>query len=123
MTDGGKATLSRKIDVRLRTMRDHLEGLADYAERFVAEVNRPSNVEYWALEAEWRDALDRFNWLHAQYESGSLSPDQAQQHRLNLVLLKKNLPILVKLGLALPTGALAAALASPEVVSALAELI
>src|SRR6266498_3022545 len=102
-----KTTLSRKIDVRLRSMRDHLDALPDYWKRFCVAADRASNVEFHAFEAEWRDTRDRFEWLHEQFEHGQLSPDQAVKHQQNLALLKKQMPVLIELDLAMPTGGLA----------------
>jgi len=115
--------LKDRIDARLRSMRNRLEALPLHEEQFGSPVRPDMRVELAALEEEWRDGLDRLDWLHQHFVHGEMSPEQAQKHRQNLGLLKKYQPILVKLGLALPTGALAAALASPEVASVLAELV
>jgi len=104
-------------------MRDHLEALTDHAERFGSTIDHTAPVEFDALDAEWRDALDRLAWLHERFEHRELSPEHAAAHLHNLALLKKQMPILVKLGLAVPTGALAAWLASPDAAEAMAELI
>jgi hypothetical protein len=102
-----KSTLSRKIDVRLRSIRDHLNALDWYGERFGAVTSRDNGADWDALEAEWRDTLDRFEGAHAWYLAGDMSNEQAERHRGNLALLATHVPVIRQLGLRLPSEVLA----------------
>jgi len=117
-----KYALKDRIDAGLRSMPRRLQELPFYEQRFSEAPGSETRVERYALEEDWCDGLDRFESLHEHFTHGEMSPEQAQKHRQNLVLLKKYQPILVKLGLAVPTGALAAWLDSPEAAEAMAEL-
>jgi hypothetical protein len=103
-------TLTRKINVRLRSLREQVEALPWYGERFGTVTTRDNGADWSALEAEWRDGLDRFDWLHERFVTGELSADQAEQHRRNLALLAEHIALLRQLRLALPKGPLALAL-------------
>ena len=113
--------LKDRIDAGLRSMPHRLWELPFYEQRFSEAPDSETRVERSALEAEWLDGLHRFESLHDHFLQGAMNPEQAQEHRQNLVLLKKYLPILVKLGLAVPTGALAAWLSSTDAATAIAE--
>jgi hypothetical protein len=102
-----KATLNRKIDVRLRSLRKRLEALPWYAERFCTATGLDQGADWIALEAEWRDGLDRFDGAHEWYLSGMLDAEQADKHRQNLLLLAESVPFLRDLKIALPKGKLA----------------
>src|SRR5262249_10552962 len=95
--------LKDRIDARLRSMRNRLEALPVQERQFGTPVRPDMRVELAALEEEWRDGLDRLDWLHGHFMRCEMNPEQARKHRQNLVLLKKYQPILVKLGLAVPT--------------------
>jgi hypothetical protein len=115
--------LKDRIDAGLRSMPRRLQELPFYEQRFNEAPDSETRVERSALEAEWLDGLHRFESLHEHFVHGEMNPEQAQKHRQNLALLKMYLPILVKLGLAIPSGALAAWLDSSEAAEAMAELI
>lgn len=117
-----KTALTRKIDVRLRSIRGQLGALASHSAYFRAVAPGDHGPEWDALEAEWRDTLHRLDSVHGQFVHGELSQVQAEQHRHNLALLKTRLPMLLQLGLALPSGAVAAWLNTSEAVVELAEL-
>ena len=102
-----KATLNRKIDIRLRSLRERLEALPWYAERFVTPNGVDEGADWLALEAEWRDGLDRFDGAHAWFLNGVLNAEQAERHRQNLALLAESVPLLRDLKIALPKGELA----------------
>ena len=102
-----KATLNRKIDVRLRSLRERLDALPWYAERFCTATGLDQGADWLALEAEWRDGLDRFDGAHEWFLTGMMSAEQAEKHRQNLTLLARSLPLLRQLKIALPKGALA----------------
>jgi len=104
-----KATLNRKIDVRLRSLRERLEALPWYAESLCTAtgLDQARQADWLALEAEWRDGLDRFDGAHEWYLSGILSAEQAEKHRQNLALLAQSVPLLHQLKIALPKGAVA----------------
>jgi hypothetical protein len=102
-----KTTLTRKIDVRLRSLRERLEALPWYAERFGSVTSRDNGADWLALEAEWRDGLDRFDRVHEWFLAGVLNAEQAERHRQNLALLAESTPLLRQLRIALPKGALA----------------
>jgi hypothetical protein len=116
-----KTELARKIDVRLRSIRGQLESLAPHCARFGTIVGGDGGPEWDALEAEWRDTIDRFAWLHSRFLDGEVSPAQADEHRQNLTLLRQQIPALRKLGLAMPSGALRSWLEANDVASKLAE--
>jgi hypothetical protein len=99
-----KTTLTRRIDVRLRSLRERLEALPWYAERFCTAtgLDQSQRADWIALEAEWRDGLDRFDWMHAWFLAGDLSAEQAEKHRQNLALLAESVPLLHQLKIALP---------------------
>lgn len=103
-----KASLSRKIDVRLRSLGERFEALAYYAGRFGPLARDDRGADWYALEAEWQDTLHRLEWVHELHERGELTPRQAKQHRQNIRLLRSRLPLLTQLGLAVPGGAIAA---------------
>lgn len=107
-----ETTLSRKIDVRLRTVRGRLDALPLHGEAGEGDA---------ALDAEWHDALDRFDWLHERFVRGELSADQSARHRRNLDLLAERLSLLERLRLAVPRGALATWLAEHPTAGSLAE--
>jgi hypothetical protein len=113
--------LARKIDVRLRSIRGQLEALPSHSTRFVTVVGGEGGPAWDALEAEWRDTVDRFAWLHARFLAGEVNPAQAVEHRQNLVLLRQQIPVVRTLGLAMPTGALASWLDIGDVAGKLAE--
>ena len=117
-----KTALTRKIDVRLRSIRGQLAALASHSAHFGTAVPGDHGPEWDALEAEWRDTLDRLDSLHDQFVHGGLNQVQAEQHRHNLALLKMRLPVLLQLGLAMPSGALAVWLDTNEAGIELAEL-
>lgn len=107
-----ETTLGRKIDVRLRALASRLDALPM---RVAAGTDRD------ALDAEWRDALDRFDWVHARFMNGDLSSEQCVQHRHNLDVLTRHLPIVRQLGLTDPHGDLAAWLDAHRAPPSLAE--
>lgn len=103
------AALNRKIDVRLRSLRDRLEALPWHAERFCTAtgLDQSQRADRLALEAEWRDGLDRFDGAHGWFLAGMMNAEQAEKHRQNLVLLAERVPLLHQLQIALPKGDLA----------------
>jgi len=105
-----KATLNRRIDVRLRSLKERLEALPWYAERFVTPngLDQGQRADWLALEAEWRDGLDRFDRLHGWFLDGEMNAEQAERHRQNLTLLAASLPLIQALKIKAPVGALAA---------------
>lgn len=107
-----ETTLSRKIDARLGTLASRLDALP---------IHDGTGTDLAAVEAEWRDALDRFDWMHERFTHGELTPDQAARHRHNLSLLAERLPMLHRLGLATPGGDLAAWLEAHPAPRSLAE--
>lgn len=102
-----KATLTRRIDVRLRSLHEQIEALPWYAERFCTAAGLDQGADWLALEAEWRDGLDRFDRVHAWFLAGELSAEQVEKHRRNLALLAESVPLLRQLEIALPKGELA----------------
>ena len=94
-----ETALSRRIDVRLRTLASRLE---------VLPMHDGAGTDLVALDVEWRDTLDRFDQVHAWFVDGEMTRDQAARHRQNLSLLARRLPLVHRLGLAVPRGALAA---------------
>src|SRR5436305_285784 len=99
-------TLSRKMDVRLRSLREHVQALPWYVERFGTVTDPTYETEWLALEAEWRDTLDRFEWPHERFLAGDLSPEQAERHQRNLELLAASVPLIRRLGLKMPGSSL-----------------
>ena len=104
-----KATLTRKIDVRLRSLKERVEALPWYVERFCTPtgLDQSQRADWIALEAEWRDGLDRFDGAHEWFLTGMLDAEQAERHRQNLALLAESVPLLHRLQIALPKGKLA----------------
>src|SRR6266496_3384801 len=102
-----KTALARKIDVRLRSIRGQLEALGPHRARFGPLAAGDHGPDWDALEVEWRDTLHRLEWMHERFVQGEVSPAQANQHRQNLALLKKQMPVLRQLALDLPSGSLA----------------
>ena len=102
-----KASVARSIDVRLRSLLEQLEALPWYAERFGEAAGPESGADWDALEAEWRDGLDRFDRLHGWFLAGAMNAEQAERHRQNLALLAESVPLLRDLKIALPKGELA----------------
>ena len=102
-----KATLTRRIDVGLRSRRDELEALPWYAERFCTASGLDQGADWIALAAEWSDGLDRFDRLHGWFLDGEMNAEQAEKHRQNLTLLAESLPLLRQLEIALPKGQVA----------------
>lgn len=103
-----KAPVARRIDVRLRSLHEHLEALSWYAERFGVAAGPECGSDWDALEAEWRDSLDRFDGAHMWFLAGEMNPEQAERHRQNLALLAESLPLIHQLKIKAPVGALAA---------------
>ena len=105
-----KSTLSRKIDVRLRSIREHLNALDWYAERYGSGPTGGAkpDADFDALHYEWGDTLDRFEGAHSWYLGGDMSDEQAARHRENLALLAAQIPVIRQLGLRLPSDALVA---------------
>jgi hypothetical protein len=54
--------------------------------------------------------FDRFEGAHEWFLNGLMDVQQADQHRANLSLLRKHIPLLKQLGLRLPGGSLLDAL-------------
>jgi hypothetical protein len=91
--------LNRKIDIRLRSLRERIAALALHGQ---APTDRA------ALQAEWVDALDRCEWLHERFIAGGLTRDQAALHERNLTALAEQLATLRELDLPPPRGNVAA---------------
>lgn len=102
-----KASIARRIDVRLRALHEQLEALPWYLKRFGPAAGPRNGADWDALEAEWRDGLDRFERLHGWFLAGELNAEQAEQHRQNLALLSASVPMLRQLNIALPRGEIA----------------
>ena len=101
------ATLARKIDVRLRSLRERLEALPWYVEQFCTPNGLTESADWIGLAAEWSDGLDRFESAHAWFLDGEMNAEQVEKHRQNLVLLAESVPLLHLLQIALPKGAVA----------------
>jgi len=102
-----KTPVARRIDVRLRSLHEQVEALPWYAERFVTPAGLVQEADWFALEAEWRDGLDRLDRLHGWFLDGELNAEQAEQHRQNLALLAEHVPLLHQLQIGLPKGTVA----------------
>ena len=117
------ATLNRKIDVRLRSLRERLEALPWYADRLCIStgLDQSQQADWLSLEAEWRDGLDRFDGAHKWFVTGMMNAEQAEKHRQNLLLLSESLPLLRQLQIAVPKGELARWIEENRPASSLAE--
>jgi hypothetical protein len=102
-----KATLARRIDVGLRSRYAELDALPWYVEQFCTPNGLNKSADWLGLAAEWSDGLDRFDRLHGWFLDGEMSAEQAEKHRQNLALLAESVPLLHRLQIALPKGAVA----------------
>lgn len=105
--------LTRRIDLRLEAVARRLHALPIYADQ--------PGLDLQALEAEWRDTLDRLDWLHQLAVQGGLTAAQLRGHRQALSMLARSLPLLERLRLQRPHGALAVWLAEHPEAAALAD--
>lgn len=107
--------LTRRIDLRLEAVARRLHALPTYAEQPGFDLD--------ALEAEWRDTLDRLARLHQLAMQGDPTADQFVQHSRLLRLLARYTytPMLERLGLQPPGGELAAWLAQHPEAATLAD--
>lgn len=106
-----KAALSRRVEARLRYLREDVEALTWHGQRFGTMPAADRGADWIGLEAEWWDTIDRFESVHQWFLDGKLSPEQAAQHRQNLALLAAQLPAIRQLGLRMPSRTL---VPSPE---------
>jgi hypothetical protein len=101
--------LSASIAKDLRAVRGRISALRRI-ERRLTSAESPYTadqraIEHADLEVEWRDIMDRLDWLHQRYTADSMSAEQGAEYQQLVELIPDALPIITRLRLEPPPTA------------------